>query len=448
MLLDSGTGSAGDAHSSCLESACSDGGSGCGDAGRGCRPSPDCGSCAEAGSDDPDGAGTDTGYPDVDDVDQGDVGSSDADPGTDDAARDGDGPGDGSVDAAPADTGSGDAGEDDAGQPIMTCQAREIASEGPCLSVNHLESDGVDLFWSAQNGYAACSAEDGRIVPSGAALRKARINGGALMTLHAASGPEALLASWTLASNRVVFSPWSSQEIRWLPSAGGPVNVLSNTANHAWAWDGKGIAATATDLFWLDRTGSFGSTGFLARAPLTGGLSTRVATGLGSAPGAVELAGGFAFFATCPNGGGSSTLYRMSVLGGAAQPLASTPSCIFGIAIAGGQVYYAMDTGEIYSVPTSGGGTPISFERGTNAYHLQTDGSDLFWLDLLGTSPTNQYAIKKKALGGGAIHTVASGMDETVRFALDDRCVYWAKVTSRPPSGGPPLRTSIEAGPK
>ena len=191
-----------------------------------------------------------------------------------------------------------------------------------------------------------------------------------------------------------------------------------------------GIALGGADVFWLERDSDAWSY-VVARAPLTGGMSTT----LTSRPGSPSEFQGIAVDETsvywAEQGPDSGAILKMPRAGGPAVTLASGLRAPRSLALDGMNVYFTHEiatapAGALLSVSTNGG-SPSALAA---ELHEHTDVAvDAGYVYLLAHDAQGA-SIKKLPVAGGAPSTLATGLRLPRSIAVDTSHVYWTDVNT------------------
>jgi hypothetical protein len=203
------------------------------------------------------------------------------------------------------------------------------------------------------------------------------------------------------------------------------------------------IALDATYVYWTNAF--FGSTGNISRAPLVGGATTLVASGLGSAgvgPFGLAVDATHAYW-TINNT--NSPVMRVALSGGTPATLASGQSYPQYMAIDSTNVYFTTlgpnanpSLGSLMRVPLAGG-TPTTLTSVDTPGDVLVAGGSIYWIS--GGTNGNSGRILRMPTSGGTPTTLISGLLQAARLAVDATSVY---VTN--PGAGTVLRVPIGGG--
>jgi hypothetical protein len=95
----------------------------------------------------------------------------------------------------------------------------------------------------------------------------------------------------------------------------------------------------------------------------------------------------------------------------------------------GGYVYYTDYTGDTVNRILSGGGgsreTLVASPNTDAPYGVVSDGTYVYWVE-----DKNPGAVKKKLLSGGAVVTLASGLNGPYKLVQDANFLYWTEPAS------------------
>lgn len=198
------------------------------------------------------------------------------------------------------------------------------------------------------------------------------------------------------------------------PLAGGPLEVVLDAD-----WSVTAVASDGVHVYALDGYGS------LLRAPLAGGQTEVVFSGTTNfygSPGPLRIAGGYAYW-VAPD----AALRRVSLAGGAAETIATGLPGLSDLAVDGAFAYLAPASGQLQSVPVSGG---VPTVLGKGEYHaaarLALDGGRLYWIE---TS-----RLGRITLATGEEQVLAVGLEGDPALgnavAVDAAGLYWTESGS------------------
>lgn len=158
------------------------------------------------------------------------------------------------------------------------------------------------------------------------------------------------------------------------PLTGGPPDTVLRAT-----WSVTAVASDGVNVYALDGEGS------LLRAPLAGGPTEVVipgGLGPGAASGPLRIADGFAYWGQPSSFGGGVALRRVRLAGGSAETIATGLPALSDLAVDGELVYLAPASGQLQSLPASGG---VPTVLGSGEFHvgarLAVDGERLYWID-------------------------------------------------------------------
>lgn len=165
-----------------------------------------------------------------------------------------------------------------------------------------------------------------------------------------------------------------------------------------------GIALAGSEVVWTTNLG-----GTVAKAPITGGTVTPLATGLDE-PRGVATDGTDVFFSVAMG------VMKVPLAGGTVTPLAPTVEP-FGIGLDATHVYFTSSSG-VLKVPKEGGtATTVATGSGT-ARELALDATHVYWTNF-GDS------VYRAPIGGGTAVALATNQKNPWGIALDGSLVYW-----------------------
>lgn len=196
-------------------------------------------------------------------------------------------------------------------------------------------------------------------------------------------------------------------------SGGSPTQVApapASYASHPFGTNGNDNSEVvdATGVYWTDATGVW-------RAPLQGGSPTEVVGGFMQTT-AIALDNSNVYFSDRT----TKKIYRVPKAGGQATPITPAENDVFGAVIAGGDVYYATDTG-VRFVAVTGAASSNLLASAAYPQWIATDGTTIYFS---ANGPGDVYAL---AASGGTPTKLASlsGPMWGAPVAVDQGCVYW-----------------------
>jgi hypothetical protein len=187
--------------------------------------------------------------------------------------------------------------------------------------------------------------------------------------------------------------------------------------------------------------------GAISRIPLNGGAIEDLATGL-LAPRSIARDNAYIYWAE-DNGSGGSLIKKVSLNGGSATTLASSPGDVMMVAVDTDSVYWPDITeGSINRVSKDGGSVETLVSGLNNPWVVVVDNNYFYWTEY-GTG-NNDGAIKKMPKNGGTITTIVSDLNFPLGLAVDDFYLYWTEGfvmdTTTPQTGGAVKAVPVSGG--
>lgn len=248
--------------------------------------------------------------------------------------------------------------------------------------------DAAHVYWT--DGYS----------PGGRVGRVAK-DGGPVETVVSVEGPRAL----ALDTSTIYFTVYGlGSPVMSAPLAGGQATILADAQPN-----GRGIAVYQGIVYW-GNLGAPGEDGSIMQLPVAGGTPSLVAANQGG-PGAVAVDASGVYWGNFKQPAQGLTMIPLT--GGTALNLAPDPVG-FGLAIDDTRAYFANESGEIKSVPKTGGATCTIASGQPYPYMLALDAEFVYWTNYnLGTSSSIWKASKDccENPDGGADASVDAATD-------------------------------------
>jgi Domain of unknown function (DUF5050) len=171
-----------------------------------------------------------------------------------------------------------------------------------------------------------------------------------------------------------------------------------------------GVTLDSTYVYWTN--GDEGdSSGSIVRAPLSGGSSKTLATGL-SSPGMLVNDGTNLYWMADLS---TSYVLQMPIGGGTVQTLASSGYSV-NLVVYGSAVYWA-DEGDdaVLSVPVGGGSVSTLAGGQSSPFGIATDGTYIYFTEAIGSGAI----VRTPIPAGGSLFSLASSLDSPTTVATD-----------------------------
>lgn len=180
-----------------------------------------------------------------------------------------------------------------------------------------------------------------------------------------------------------------------------------------------GMGVDATSVYVLGANGGNGPASAVLKVPIDGGAVTPLGTdnlGIGMVMNATSIFWMYTYtgqILTVPTSGGATT-----TLVSAAEPPGQFTGT--GIAMDATSVYWVdAGAGAVMKVPIGGGTPTVLASGGAMADGMAVDATNVYWTD------AGTMSVRKVPVGGGAMTTVATGYYPPFGIALDATNVYW-----------------------
>jgi hypothetical protein len=171
------------------------------------------------------------------------------------------------------------------------------------------------------------------------------------------------------------------------------------------------IAVDSSYVYW--------ASGYIARAPLTGGPFTTLVSAV--YPQRMALDATSVYF-TVNTGNNTGKVERVPKSGGTPQTLAFERTSEQGVAVDQANVYWTNTAGDVMKEAVDGGPlVPLAFLQ-SNPFAVAVDATSIYWV---GNDAAGSAGVFKTSLDGGAVTTVTSGWAYSIGFALDATSVYF-----------------------
>lgn len=194
------------------------------------------------------------------------------------------------------------------------------------------------------------------------------------------------------------------------------------------------IVVDATHAYWASGVGA------IARAPLAGGSSTTLWTGM-NPPQGLTVAAGSLYWSPWP---GASTILSMPVAGGSPTTLQQTTAN--DVAVDAMSIYWVDSAGgQVLQAPLGGGAPIVLAQNQKGRGSIAVDATHVYWTNV------GDGSVASAQIGGGGLAYLAGGLGQPTSIAVDANNVYWADpgggtIDTVPKGGG--ARTTRPAGVK
>lgn len=204
-----------------------------------------------------------------------------------------------------------------------------------------------------------------------------------------------------------------------IPIVGGTVTTLAS-ANQP-----HDIVVDSTDVYWAENNGGTYGSNAVRKIPIDGGAVTALTTS-GTGHGVMAMDNSYAYFRYVYN-----NIYKIGKVnknGGNVIDLASNlVSSPEGIAVDNSYVYWVeTNAGTINKVPINGGAVTTLATGLDDPQRIVVDTNRVYWTEL-----ANRIAgagvIKKVPISGGQVTTLASGLNSPHDIAIDSTNIYWTE---------------------
>lgn len=206
-----------------------------------------------------------------------------------------------------------------------------------------------------------------------------------------------------------------------------------------------GLALSAGHVYWTQRPGS-GQTGNVMRAALSAAAASTAGQPEVFVPGAERgdprhlfiAADGYLYLSYGGTGAGDGGIARVPLGGGTTAKLA--PATAPGPLAADDNAVYFVDGEALMRADLSGGAPVTLAQTGAKPAALLSEGDSLYWVNR-GTIAGFDGRVMRVAKQGGAATALATGQAEPISLAMDQDHVYWVnkgdgKVRRAPRAGG------------
>jgi hypothetical protein len=168
----------------------------------------------------------------------------------------------------------------------------------------------------------------------------------------------------------------------------------------------------------VDSSYVYWASGYIARAPLTGGPVTTLVSAV--SPQRMALDATSVYFTT--NSGITGKVERVPKSGGMPQTLAFEETSEQGVAVDQANVYWSNSSGDVMKEGVDGAAPmPLAFLQ-TNSFAVAVDATSIYWP---GSNAMGSGGVFKTSLDGGAVTTITNGWGYPLGFALDATSVYF-----------------------
>lgn len=205
----------------------------------------------------------------------------------------------------------------------------------------------------------------------------------------------------------------------------------------------RSLAADASHLYWVEEAIAPMAQPQIRRQAFAGGSAQDVTTFAGSWTGGLAISGGTVYFAR--DSGVQHSIEKVAASGGTAVPLTTAPNRILALTVDGGTVYW-IDATTIRSVPIAGGMAATEHTGLQSPVDLVVAGGHLVWTENR-CCPVSG-SVMRVPIGGGAAVAVADAPDAPRRLYVHGADVIWAEGVplAQAPIGAGRIRRAPLAG--
>ncbi len=203
------------------------------------------------------------------------------------------------------------------------------------------------------------------------------------------------------------------------PPASGPT-VLASGLNSP-----QGLAANTGNIYWAEH-----GTKTIKKMSLATGITTTVIGGMGTTI-VFAVDANYVYFHS-----NSCRMDKVSVNGGSSSPVVASVGTVGQIVVSGSYAYWTA-TGVILKVNITTGQETTLASGLNNPTRLAVDDTSVYWVE-----QNIAGAVKKVGINGGAVTTLASGLNNPFDIAVDATSVYWTEYNA----AGAVKKTPINGG--
>jgi hypothetical protein len=203
-----------------------------------------------------------------------------------------------------------------------------------------------------------------------------------------------------------------------------------------------GIAVDDASVYWVEN-----GSGSVKRVSICGGAVTTLATGQ-SAPSSIAVDSTSVYWINYPDSEQGGTIVRVAKGGGAApEVLAAALGGVDCIAVGSAAVYGATGIGTVTRIPLEGGAPTVVVPGDVLVSGLAVDTTRVYWISERGGALAGVLLSAPLTSGtGGALTTLASGLNNAQSLVLGAASLYWIEedtayvpnLVSVPAGGGTP----------
>ncbi|MFQ5964389.1 MAG: CARDB domain-containing protein [Candidatus Scalinduaceae bacterium] len=242
--------------------------------------------------------------------------------------------------------------------------------------------------------------------------------------------------------------PNKTGEVKKVPIIGGAVSTVSSQfLGFAGGTGWTDIAVDNTSVYWGWNPG--GGSGIIYKIPITGGVRTTLSSDANQ-PGDIAVDSAYVYWSDNNSGTPSFTGIRKIPINGGDLITLTTKGGNTGImAIDDTHVYFSyftfsFFTGTVYFIAkiNKEGGSVIDLATNlaNNASGIAVDESNVYWVE------PNAGSVKKVPINGGSVTTLATGLDNPFRIAVDNNNLYFTEYANGVAGAGSIKKISINGG--